>query len=159
MSRGISRALKKAPNNVMLLLENTAGSGNELGHDFLQLKSIFDHVEQSQRVGFVFDTAHAFAAGYDLRTRKAVGRTISELDRIIGLHRLFLIHLNDSKTDRGSHRDRHWHIAKGKIGRGMAYILQHEALQHLPFIMETPRKDAKDDRMNMRMAKKLAGYL
>ncbi len=159
MSRGIRQALKKAPNSVTLLLENTAGSGNELGHDFVQLRAIFDNVGQSERMGFVFDTAHAFAAGYDLRTREAVCRTISEFDRIIGLHRLFLIHLNDSKADRGSRRDRHWHIAKGKIGRGMAHILQHEALQHLPFIMETPRKDPKEDRMNMRMAKRLAGYL
>jgi deoxyribonuclease-4 len=159
MSRGIRQALKKAPNSVTLLLENTAGSGNELGHDFEQLRAIFDNVRQSERMGFVFDTAHAFAAGYDLRTRGAVCRTISEFDRIIGLHRLFLIHLNDSKVDRGSRRDRHWHIAKGKIGRGMAHILQHEALQHLPFIMETPRRDVKEDRMNMRTAKRLAGCL
>ncbi|UCD05073.1 MAG: deoxyribonuclease IV [candidate division WOR-3 bacterium] len=159
MSRGICQALKKAPNNVMLLLENTAGSGNELGHDFVQLRAIFDNVEHNDRLGFVFDTAHAFAAGYDLRTREAVCKTISEFDGIIGLHRLCLIHLNDSKTGRGSRRDRHWHIAKGKIGRGLAHILQHEGLQHLPFIMETPRNDAKEDRMNMRMAKRLARHL
>ena len=158
MTKGIRRALKNAPNRVMLLLENTAGSGNELGHDFRQLREIFDGVGVASRLGFVLDTAHAFAAGYDLRTREAVGGTISKFDRLVGLNNLFLIHLNDSKTDCGSHRDRHWHIAKGKIGRGMSHILQHEDLQHLPFIMETPRSDAKDDRKNMNMARRLARW-
>lgn len=155
MSRGINRALHRAPNDIKILLENTAGSGNELGHDFRQLKEIIGGIEQDDRVGVVLDTAHAFAAGYDLRTEKAVNTTISEFDRSVGLRRLFLIHLNDSKTDCGSHRDRHWHIAQGKIGRGMSHILQHPALQDLPIIMETPRTDLKEDLMNLRQVKKL----
>lgn len=157
MSEGIDWAFQKVPNEVTLLLENTAGGGSELGHDFRQLRKISDGVRYRKRIGIVLDTAHAFAAGYDLRTRDAVNRTISEFDRIVGLKRLFLIHLNDSKTGCGSHRDQHWHIAKGTIGQGMCHILQHPALQHLPFIMETPRKGPKDDMMNMKMAKKLAG--
>jgi deoxyribonuclease-4 len=157
MSKGISRALERVSNNVKLLLENTAGSGNELGHDFRQLREIIDGVGCSKRTGVVLDTAHAFAAGYDLRTRDSVWNTISEFDRNVGLNRLFLIHLNDSKTDCGSRRDRHWHIAKGKIGRGISHSLHHEALQHLPFIMETPRKDLKEDQMNMKTVRRLIG--
>lgn len=159
MIKGIDRALQKVPNEVILLLENTAGGGSELGHDFRQLRKILRGVRHRKRIGIVLDTAHTFAAGYDLRTRDAVNRTISEFDRIVGLKRLFLIHLNDSRTGCGSHRDQHWHIAKGTIGQGMSHILQHPALQHLPFIMETPRKSPKDDRMNMKMARELAGRL
>ena len=157
MIKGIDQVFQKISNEVTLLLENTAGGGNELGHDFSQLRQILDGVRYRKRIGVVLDTAHAFAAGYDLRTRDTVNRTISEFDRVVGLDRMFLIHLNDSKTGCGSHRDQHWHIAKGKIGQGMSHILQHPALQHLPFIMETPRKDIREDKMNMKMAKKLAG--
>jgi deoxyribonuclease-4 len=157
MSEGIGRALTKVSNNVRLLLENTAGSGNELGHDFRQLREIISVVGYRERIGIVLDTAHAFAAGYDLRTKRAVSHTIAEFHRIVGLNRLYLIHLNDSKADCGSRRDQHWHIAKGKIGRGMSCILQHPGLQHLPFIMETPRKNLKEDQMNMKMVGRLIG--
>lgn len=155
LTRGIDQALVKVPNDVRLLIENTAGSGNELGHDFAQLYQIFETSEHPQRIGVVLDTAHAFAAGYDLRTKKRVSDTISEFDHIIGLRRLYLIHLNDSKSDCGSHRDRHWHIGQGKIGRGMYHILHHAALKNIPFIMETPRTNLKEDVMNMEKVKQL----
>jgi len=149
MSRGINTALHQVQNRVKLLLENTAGSGNELGHSFVQLRALIDRIEQPARIGVVLDTAHAFAAGYDLRTQDAVDRSLADFDRTIGLERLYLIHLNDSKTDLGSHRDRHWHIAEGRIGPGMCHILYHHALRDLPFIMETPRTNLKEDLMNM----------
>lgn len=155
ISRGIDRALSRVPNGVKILLENTAGSGVELGHSFEQLRMIIDGVVQSARIGVVLDTAHAFAAGYDLRTEAAVAKTLTAFDQTIGYIRLSLIHLNDSKTACGSHRDRHWHIAKGKIGRGMYHILHHPALQNLPFIMETPRTNLKEDLMNMKKVRKL----
>lgn len=155
MSLGINRAFAAVPSQVILLLENTAGSGSELGHDFGQLKTVIDGIEQNERIGIVLDTAHAFAAGYDLRTVSGVSRTLSELDRLIGIERLFLVHLNDSKFECGSHRDRHWHIGQGMIADGMRHILHHTALKDLPFIMETPRTNAKEDLMNMKKVKQL----
>lgn len=155
ISDGINRALSMVQNDIQVLLENTAGSGTELGHTFEQLRTIIDRVEDKQRIGVVLDTAHAFEAGYDLRTEKTVAETIAEFNRTIGLERLHLIHFNDSKTECGSHRDRHWHITQGKIAQGMLHILHCAKLQHLPFIMETPRAHLKDDLMNMMRVKQL----
>ncbi|MCK4941397.1 deoxyribonuclease IV [candidate division WOR-3 bacterium] len=155
ISRSINRVLSRVPSGVKLLLENTAGSGAELGHSFEQLRKIIDKVEQSARIGVVLDTAHAFAAGYDLRTEAAVASTLTLFDQTIGYDRLCLVHLNDSKTECDSHSDRHWHIGKGKIGHGMYHILHYPALQNLPFIMETPRTNLKEDLMNMKKVRKL----
>jgi len=155
MSLGINTAFQSVQNEVKLLLENTAGSGHELGHSFSQLRMIIDRVEQRARIGIVLDTAHAFAAGYDLRTQGAVDQSIADFDRTIGLEELHLVHLNDSKTDLGSRSDRHWHIFQGKIGQGMFHILHHHALKDLPFIMETPRTNLKEDLMNMTMVRQL----
>jgi deoxyribonuclease-4 len=155
ISDGINIALARVSNKVMLLLENTAGSGNELGSDFAQLKTILDGVTGATRTGICLDTAHAFAAGYDLRGPAQISHTLNAFDQTIGLHRLHLIHLNDTKAEYGSHKDRHWHIAQGKIGDGMHHLLHHPALKHLPFIMETPRTGLKEDIKNMKKVKRL----
>jgi len=155
MITGIREAFTRVNNDVILLLENTAGSGNELGFRFEEIKEIIDGVDLPEKMGIVLDTAHAFEAGYDFTTKEAVSDTIKELEKTIGLKNIYLIHLNDSKTKLGSRSDRHWHIAKGEIGEGMAYILNHPSLQHLPFIMETPRTNLKEDKMNMKMVKNL----
>lgn len=155
MIRGFNRAFSKVKNNVVLLLENTAGSGNQLGYEFEQLKEIINGVGEKKRIGVVLDTAHAFEAGYDLRTKDSVALTIENFDEVLGLNKLHAIHLNDSKTKLGSRSDRHWHIAKGEIGEGMRYILNHPSLQDLPFIMETPRTNLKEDLMNMETVKRL----
>lgn len=155
ISKGINRAFSHVQNNVRLLLENTAGSGTELGDSFGQIAEILSRVEDKRRIGVVLDTAHAFEAGYDLRTAGAVAKSIAELNRTIGLAKLHLIHLNDSKTECGSHSDRHWHIAQGKIAQGMYHILHCAKLQHLPFIMETPRTNLKEDVMNMKKVRQL----
>ncbi len=155
MITGINQALDRVDNNVTLLLENTAGSGNELGYTFEQLARIIAGVRMKRRIGVVFDTAHAFEAGYDLRTQEKVRETFKSFNSIIGLERLKLVHFNDSKTKFASRSDRHWHIGKGEIGKGMAYIIQHPALKKLPFIMETPRTGLKEDLMNMRTVRRL----
>jgi deoxyribonuclease-4 len=155
MIRGINRALHRVNNHVIILLENTAGSGHALGYTFEQLQEIIAGVDEKKRIGVVFDTAHGFEAGYDLRTRDAVAKTIETFDKIIGLHRLYVIHLNDSKTKLGSRSDRHWHIAKGEIGVGLRYVLRHPALREQCFIMETPRTDLKEDLMNMHTVQRL----
>ncbi len=154
MAKGINTALNKAQNTVVLLLENTAGGGNELGYRFDQLADIIVRVKQVKRIGVVLDTAHLFAAGYDLRTRTSVNTILQEFDSVVGLDKLHLVHLNDSKTACGSRSDRHWHIGKGKIGKGLAHVVNHPLLRHLPLIMETPRKNDKDDLRNLRAAKR-----
>jgi len=155
MAEGINEALVEVKNDCILLLENTAGSGNELGATFEQIRKIIDKIENKSRIGVVFDTAHAFEAGYDLRTETQVHETMIEFDNLIGLSKLFLIHFNDSKTKIGSHSDRHWHISKGEIGKGMGYILRNSLLQNKPFIMETPRTNLKEDLTNMKTVRQL----
>ncbi|HXY82332.1 MAG TPA: deoxyribonuclease IV, partial [Candidatus Saccharimonadales bacterium] len=126
-------------NEVMLLLENTAGTKNSMGSSFEDVKKILDGIEQKNRVGLCFDTAHAFAAGYDLRTIEAVDETLRRFDRVLGIDRLKVIHLNDSKGELGSGRDRHEHIGLGYIGEnGFSSFLKHQSVKDLPIILETP---------------------
>jgi deoxyribonuclease-4 len=155
MIEGINRAFHRMDNGVMLLIENTAGCGNALGGSFEQLGEIINGVTARERIGIVLDTAHAFAAGYDLRTKKQVDDILGLFEQIIGLGRLRLVHFNDSRTELGSRHDRHWHVGKGRIGKGMSHIINHPALASVPFIMETPRASDRDDLMNMKKAKSL----
>jgi deoxyribonuclease-4 len=156
VAAAVNRSLQTVPNQVMLLLENTAGQGTELGANFAQLRDILSAIDDRTRVGICLDVAHAFQAGYDLTTRKGLDATLAEFDRMIGLPHLHLLHLNDSKTPLGSRSDRHWHIGKGHIGlEGFRNIVNHPLLVHLPGIMETPRTDEKDDRRNMRVIRGL----
>ena len=136
-----------------LLLENTAG----MGTDFLQMRAVINKVAKTSPVGVVLDTAHLFEAGWELRTRAGLDRLLRDFDAQVGLQRLYLLHLNDSKTELGSHFDRHWHIGKGKIGKvGFRLIVNHPLLRHLPGVMETPRLSLKEDRMNLRAILTLA---
>ena len=154
--RGLNESLQRVPNQVMILLENTAGQGTELGFKFSQLQKILSGVENKERMGICLDMAHAFQAGYDISTRKGLDDTLNEFEREVGLKHLHLIHLNDSKTPLASHSDRHWHIGKGYIGlEGFRNIVNHPLLTHLPGIMETPRKDLKDDVRNMKIMRSL----
>lgn len=154
MIKGINQALNHIVNRVMLLLENTPKSGNEIGYNFDQIKSILNGIEQKHRIGLVLDTAHAFAAGYPLNTKIGVMQTLSDLDRNVGIDKLHLVHFNDSKTPCGSRHDRHWHIGVGNIGKGMDYIINHPLLRSKPFILETPRKSLQDDLDNLAMVRK-----
>lgn len=156
VSEGINKAFQKVNNSIILLLENTAGMGSEVGYNFTQIKEIFNRVEDKERLGVLIDTAHIFEAGYPIHTKEGLDKTLKEFDELIGLKRLHLLHLNDSKTDLGSRVDRHWHIGEGKIGlEGFRNIINHPLLKHLPGIMETPRKDDKEDLKNMKVIKSL----
>ncbi len=156
VSHSINRVLRNVRNSVLLLLENTAGQGSEIGSTFEQIRAIIEGVDENKRVGVCLDTAHSFEAGYDLSNPAGIERTLQQFDRTVGLGRLHLLHLNDSKTVLGSHRDRHWHIGEGQIGsNGIRYLINHPLLQHLPGIMETPRKDTLEDLKNMKAIRDL----
>ena len=156
VAQAINSALAKTNNAVQLLLENTAGQGTEIGYKISHFQEIIARVEDQGRIGICLDTAHAFTAGYDLATAQGLNHIIEEFDALVGLLKLKVLHLNDSKAPFGSKKDRHWHIGKGEIGcSGFARIINHPQLAHLPGIMETPRKNDADDRRNIKVMRGL----
>jgi deoxyribonuclease-4 len=153
---GINKALGSASGDVMLLLENTAGTRNSMGSTFEDIQHIIERLASPERVGVCFDTSHAFAAGYDLRTEDTVEATINRINEVIGLEKLKLVHLNDSKGDFNSHIDRHEHIGMGKIGEeGFRNILASR-LGAVPLIMETPQDTRRNDVGNLKKVRELA---
>ena len=150
VAEAVSRALEETSEGPMILLENTAGSGQGLGYQFEQLAAIRQAATQPRRVGICLDTAHLFAAGYPIHTREGLEETLAAFDRAVGLPQLKLIHLNDSKVPFGSRVDRHWHIGEGQIGlEAFRRLINHPALQRLPFVLETPKKTEADDVRNL----------
>ncbi len=141
-----------------LLLEITAGAGKIMGDSFEEIAYFIKETEKEiskNKLGVCFDTAHAFASGYDLRNKKAVQKTFDDFDKIIGLERLKLIHCNDSKVDLNSHIDRHENIGEGKIGiEGFKALVNEPRLQNLDFILETPGGKIEKDLAVLRELKK-----
>jgi len=132
-----------------ILLETTAGQGNTLGGTFEELARIIEKTRRSVSIGVCLDTCHVFAAGYELRTRRAYEATLRAFDRTIGLARLKAFHLNDSLKDLGSGADRHAHIGEGRLGRkAFSFLLNDERFFERPMILETPKgpDDANDIR-------------
>lgn len=157
VAKALNTALADYNGGTILLLENTSGAGKEVGHTFGQLKTVLDRLE-SRRTGICLDTCHAFAAGYDLSDNDAVISTIAELDRVIGLTRLKLIHANDSMFPLGSTKDRHADIGRGFIGEaGFRAILNNPQLNDVPFILETPAEADEDWQRNLETVRKIAG--
>jgi len=135
----------KSDTETKILLETTAGQGSSIGCRFEHIAEILSRIAQKDRFGVCLDTCHIFAAGYDLRSAELCRETVKTFDKIIGLDRLFVIHLNDSKKPFDSRVDRHEHIGKGMIGcEGLAAFVNHPAIRNLPLILETP-KAKKDD--------------
>jgi deoxyribonuclease IV len=135
------------------MLEATAGQGNAIGYHFEQLKKIIDLVDEPERMCVCIDTAHIFAAGYNIKDPKEYKKVIKEFDDIIGLDLLKCIHMNDSKKELGSRVDRHDHIGKGFIGKeGFTNIMNDKKLEKVPKILETPKeKDQKEDLENIKV--------
>lgn len=155
--KAIDKAFSVAGEKVILLIENTAGAKNSLGGTFSDLQYILERASYSDKIGICFDTCHAFAAGYDLRTEEAIERTIEAIDNSVGFNRLKLVHLNDSRGDLGSHIDRHEHIGLGKIREdGFRNILKSK-FAGLPLILETPMDGRRSDLENLIKVKELAG--
>jgi deoxyribonuclease IV len=152
----VSVAFSKADNEVTLLLENTAGTTNSMGGSFEDIAKILGSLD-SDRIGVCLDTCHSFGAGYELRTPEGIKGTLNEFDGLIGIKRLKLIHLNDSKGDLGSALDRHEHIGLGKIGvDGFRAILGNETIKSTPMVLETPIDSRRDDLGNLKVARELA---
>jgi deoxyribonuclease-4 len=135
-----------------IALETTAGQGSCLGNKFEHLAYIISRVRQPKRLCVCLDTAHVFAADYDIGSEASVRKTFREFDRVVGLDRLVAIHLNDSKTPRGSRVDRHEHIGKGKIGLPVfRFIMRDRRFRKIPKVLETPKgKDLREDVMNLK---------
>ena len=145
-------------NGVILLLENTAGTKNSMGGSFEDIRNIMDRIEHKERIGICFDTCHAFAAGYEVRTEDSLDKTLQHFDAVLGLKNLKLVHLNDAKGGLGSRLDRHEHIGLGYIGEdGFRLILNDARLKELPMILETPIDDRRDDTGNLQKVRELAG--
>jgi deoxyribonuclease IV len=152
----VRRAEREVPRGPEILVENTAGGGSSLGGSFADLAAVFD-AAGVERLGLCFDTCHALAAGYDIRSAAGVRGVLDELERTVGLRRLRCLHLNDSKGALGSHLDRHQHIGRGEIGMaGFRALLSDQRLWPLPAILETPKEKANSDGLNLRRITKLA---
>jgi deoxyribonuclease-4 len=142
-----------------IALEITSGQGSCIGHRFEHLAHIIANVREPERLRVCLDTAHLFAAGYDISDEPGVRKTFNDFDRIIGSDRLVAIHVNDSKTARGSRVDRHEHIGKGRIGLdSFRFIMRNPRFGKIPKVLETPKgNDLAEDVINLRTLRRLAG--
>ena len=143
---------------LMLLLENTAGSGHALGSSFEELAEIRERARRKVRlpIGYCLDTAHCLAAGYNIAAAGGLRDTVGQAERILGLEPVRVVHANDSKVPLGSRVDRHEHIGRGHIGmEGFRRIVNHPKLRDKAFILETPIENDGDDRRNLETLKSL----
>jgi len=163
VAEGVRRTLvdvDDGPDSAMLVLENSVGGGWGLGTSVEELAAIADAAERAgvprHRLGFCFDTAHAWGAGIDLADPDAIDATLAEFDARIGLDRLVMVHCNDSRSELGSRADRHEHLGAGLIGPvGLGHVLRHPSLAHAAFILETPGMDEGYDAINLERARAL----
>ena len=154
----VNRVFRKIPKvKTRIAVETTAGQGSCLGHSFEQIAYIVQNVREPERLCVCLDTAHIFAAGYDIGSEAGIKKTFREFDRVIGLDRLAAIHLNDSKTARGSRVDRHQHIGKGQVGLdAFRFIMRDRRLRKIPKVLETPKdKELHEDVANMKTLRQL----
>jgi deoxyribonuclease-4 len=158
IAESLNSAHEKTKNyKVSSMLETTAGQGTAIGYHFEQLQKIIELVESKERMSVCIDTAHIFAAGYDIKNPKEFKIVIKDFDEIIGLDRLKCFHMNDRKKELGSRVDRHEHIGKGFIGLdGFSNIMNDRRLKKIPKILETPKgKEQLEDLENIAALKKL----
>jgi deoxyribonuclease IV len=148
IAQGLERLLAgRGPGSPMILLEHTAGQGTNLGHRFEHLATIMGHMRDSSRIGVCLDTCHLLTAGYDIVSEDGYRTTFRAFDRIVGLDRIKVFHLNDSKKPCGSRVDRHEHIGKGCLGlEPFRRLLNDRRFARLPMLLETPKLDAPEGR-------------
>jgi deoxyribonuclease IV len=152
------RAVLSRGSRGMILLENSAGSGEYLGSRFEQIGQLIQRLDGDPHIGLCLDTAHTFASGYDLRVTDGIEQTIDEVDRFVGLERLRLIHANDSKVRLNSYVDRHENIGKGQLGdEAFVRMLSQPKLRQVAWVLEVPGYDDKGpDKPNLDDLKRLA---
>lgn len=151
---GMKKILKGYKGTARLLVEISAGAGMVIGDRFEEVREILDGVDD-ERVGVCFDTAHAFASGYDLRDAAAVAKTMKEFDRVVGLGRLELSHCNDSKVGLGERKDRHEHLGKGMIGiGGFSAIVGSKSFADVNLILETQPEGVAEDLAKLKSLRK-----
>jgi deoxyribonuclease IV len=137
-----------------ILIENSSGQKNSIGSKFEEIRDILD-VLNDRKFGVCFDTCHAFASGYDLRTAEKVIDTMNSFNDIINIKNLKVLHLNDSKGRINEKKDRHQHIGLGSIGKeGLMEVLKNKHVQNIPIIMETPNDGIQGDKENMKVISK-----
>jgi len=160
LAAGVAQVLADVddgPDASILVLENSAGGGFGVGASVVELERIAEAVAACRipehRLAFCLDTAHLWAAGHAIDQPDEADRLLDEFDRRIGLSRLAMIHLNDSKTALGSRHDRHEHVGAGSIGeRGLGHLVRHPLLEHVAYFVETPGMDEGYDEVNVRRA-------
>lgn len=153
---GLTKA-GQTKNDVIILLENTAGQKNSVGSDFKQLGEIFKQLKPGKKFGVCLDTCHAFVAGYDLRTADKVKETFKEFDKHVGIENLKILHLNDARGEIGCNLDRHYHLGLGGIGEeGITSVVKFANKKKIPIILETPIDDDRNDFENVKIAKGFA---
>ena len=141
IAEGIAGAQSRQSGSTLLLLEHTAGQGTMLGHRFEQLRAMIDYLDDASKVAFCLDTCHLVAAGYDIISETGYEQVFTEFDEILGLNRLAVFHLNDSKKPLGSRVDRHDGIGQGHLGtEPFRRLVQDSRFTHLPMMLETPKK-------------------
>lgn len=156
IAEACDEAIAGSSGDAMILLENMAGQKNCVGARFEEIRAIFDSIERSERVGVCLDSCHVYAAGFDIGNEAAVSNTMRLFDEVVGLSRLKVIHLNDSKGALGSKLDRHENIGKGKIGRkGIRALLHYPGVNEKPLIMETPYADVRTMKQSIRLVRQL----
>jgi deoxyribonuclease-4 len=149
IAKNINIALKETSSSIAVI-ETTAGQGSNLGYKFEHLRDIIDLVEDKERIGVCIDTAHIFAAGYDIRTKEAYEKTMNEFDEIVGFKYLKGMHINDSKAKFASRVDRHHSLGKGEIGiDAFKFIMNDKRIDNIPLILETINPDIWEEEIKL----------
>jgi len=140
IAKALNQIISKDDPKTIILLETTSGQGSSIGYKFEQLAEIINLVNKKKRIGVCFDTCHVFSAGYEVRNKKDYEKTFEEFEKNIGINKLKVFHLNDSKGDLESRIDRHQHIGEGYLGlKPFRFIINDKRFQNIPMIIETPK--------------------
>jgi deoxyribonuclease-4 len=153
---GIQYALDSYDGETKICLETMSGKGTEIGRSLDEIKMILEKLEWRKEIGICLDSCHLFASGYDFRNKNEVDRLVDELNDKIGLDRVFLTHLNDSKESFDSNKDRHENIGQGQLGiEGIRNYLENKFISTLPILLETPVKDEHDYLEEIKMLREM----